>query len=57
LEAILQGVARTGNDIEFSGVNVNIVNGTGTTDGTVNGPGNLIVGYNETGGSGLFQDN
>jgi len=32
-------------------VNVRIVNGTGTTDGTVNGLGNLIVGYNESRGA------
>ena len=35
--------------IRISGVNVQIVNGTGTTDGAVNGVGNLIVGYNELG--------
>ena len=47
LVALLQGVSRTGNDITFSGMNVYIVNGTGSTDGSVNGLGNLIVGYNE----------
>ncbi|MFO8091112.1 MAG: hypothetical protein R6U13_14835, partial [Desulfatiglandaceae bacterium] len=52
LETLLQNVTRSGNDITFSGVNVCIVNGTGTTDGTVNGLGNLIVGYNEPRGSG-----
>ncbi len=31
----------------FDGVNVQIVNGTGTTNGPTNGVGNLIVGYNE----------
>ena len=31
---------------QFSGVDVQIVNGTGTTDGATNGVGNLIVGYN-----------
>ena len=44
---LLDGVTRDGDDIIFSGVNVNIVNGTDTTDGIVNGLGNLIVGYNE----------
>ncbi|MCP4136918.1 MAG: hypothetical protein GY754_38460 [bacterium] len=34
--------------IRFSGINVQIVSGSGSTDGTVNGLGNLIVGYNET---------
>jgi len=52
LKALLNGVSRSDNDITFSGVNVHVVNGTGTTDGTVNGLGNLIVGYNETRGSG-----
>jgi hypothetical protein len=52
LTTLLQNVTRAGNDITFSGVNVHIVNATGTTDGTVNGLGNLIVGYNELRGSG-----
>ncbi|NQT19224.1 MAG: hypothetical protein HQ592_05930, partial [Planctomycetes bacterium] len=47
LEALLAGVSRAGSDITFSAVNVQIVNGTGSTDGAVNGVGNLIVGYNE----------
>jgi hypothetical protein len=33
--------------IEFSGVNVQIDSGSGATDGSVNGSGNLIIGYNE----------
>jgi len=52
LTTLLQNVTRAGNEITFSGVNVHIVNATGTTDGTVNGLGNLIVGYNELRGSG-----
>ena len=32
----------------FSGENVQVVNGTGQTDGPSNGTGNLIVGYNES---------
>src|SRR5699024_4725366 len=36
----------------FEGVNVQVVNGQGTTD-TINGLGNLIVGYNETDSSGI----
>ncbi len=35
--------------IRIEGVNVQIVNGTGTTEGSSNGLGNLIVGYNELG--------
>jgi hypothetical protein len=38
--------------VRFSGVNVQVVSGTGTTDGPVNGAGNLIVGYNERRGDG-----
>lgn len=38
-----------GATLQFSGINVQIVSGSGTTSGTVNGKGNLIVGYNESG--------
>jgi len=47
----LANVTRSGSDITFDGVNVHITNGSGTTSGTVNGLGNLIVGYNETRGA------
>jgi hypothetical protein len=33
--------------VEFTGVNVQIVSGSGSTGGTVNGEGNLIIGYAE----------
>jgi hypothetical protein len=33
--------------VRFSNVNVQIVSGSGTTNGAINGRGNLIVGYNE----------
>lgn len=36
--------------VRFTGVNVQIVSGSGSTDGDVNGKGNLIVGYNEATG-------
>jgi hypothetical protein len=56
LETLLANVARVivdGHDtIRLSGVNVQIVDGSGNTSGTVNGLGNLIVGYNELRGSG-----
>jgi hypothetical protein len=52
LESLLQNVTKDGDDITFSGVNVHIVNGSGTTEGTTDGLGNLIVGYNELRGSG-----
>ncbi len=51
LEALFAGVTRAGDDITISGANVHIVSGSGTTDGAVNGLGNLIVGYNELRGS------
>ncbi len=46
LSALLAGVSRKGSDIVFSRVNLNLVNGTGATDGKVNGLGNLVIGYN-----------
>lgn len=52
IETTFSGVTRTDNVIQFSGVNVQIVSGSGATDGAVNGLGNLIVGYNELRGSG-----
>jgi hypothetical protein len=53
LEGLLADVSRlidpnTGYDtVRFEGVNVQIVNGSGTTDGETSGTGNLIIGYNE----------
>jgi hypothetical protein len=51
LETLLAGVTRAddsfGRDtLTLAEMNVQVVNGTGTTDGTPNGLGNLIVGYN-----------
>lgn len=52
LVALLANVTRPdANTIRFSNVDVQIVNGLGSTD-TVNGTGNLIVGYNELRGTG-----
>ncbi len=45
----LGGFVRTA---RISGINVQIVNDSGTTDGAVDGLGNLIVGYNELRGLG-----
>lgn len=49
LESLLEGLSREtvdGHDtVRFSDVNVQIVNGTGTTGGTPNGRGNLLLGY------------
>jgi len=47
LKALLLNVTRVDDNITFSGVNVHIVSGSGATNGTHNGLGNLIVGYNE----------
>jgi len=56
LEDLLDNVSRaidtTYPTIRFSGVNVQIVDGSDTTGGSTNGLGNLIVGYNEERGSG-----
>jgi hypothetical protein len=47
LQSLLDGVTRPDpNTLLFSGVNLQVVNGTGQTDGTPNGLGNLILGYN-----------
>ncbi len=47
LEAKLASVTATTTDVYFTDVNVHVRNGSGNTNGTVNGRGNLIVGYNE----------
>ena len=52
LEAKLSGLTRSGNDFVITNANLYIQSGSGTTDGTVNGKGNLIIGYNELRGSG-----
>ena len=53
LETKLASMSVSGNDVFFTGVNVHIVNGTGHTETVdANATGNLIVGYNETRGSG-----
>ena len=45
---LLEHFSRDGDDIFITGANLHIVNGTGDTDGLVNGLGNVIVGYNES---------
>lgn len=42
------GVTRQGDTLLFTGLNLQVVNGSGKTDGPVNGLGNVIIGYNET---------
>jgi hypothetical protein len=54
LETLLAGATRgtdgnTGVDtLVLSGANLQVVNGTGSTDGSPNGAGNVIIGYNTT---------
>lgn len=58
LEALLAGVTReTVNNqpaVRFSGVNLQVVNGTGNTE-SANGTGNLIIGYDEVRSAGALQ--
>jgi hypothetical protein len=44
-------VDTTDDSVIFTDANVYVQSGSGSTDGTVNGLGNLIVGYDEDGGS------
>jgi len=46
-DAPIDYAGHTVRTVEISGLNVQIVNGTGQTDGWPNGVGNLIIGYNE----------
>lgn len=45
--ATLRHFNTIGDDIYIEGANLHVVNGTGSTDGDVNGLGNVIIGYNE----------
>jgi hypothetical protein len=47
LSALLEGVTREGSELIFSGMNINVVSGSGATDAAPNGLGNLTIGYNE----------
>jgi len=42
-----QHFSRTDDEVFITGANLHVVNGAGTTDGTPNALGNVIVGYNE----------
>jgi hypothetical protein len=46
-QATIACMHTVGTDVFFDGCNVHIRSGAGTTDATLNGLGNLIVGYNE----------
>ncbi|MBU1172550.1 MAG: hypothetical protein KKD44_23575 [Proteobacteria bacterium] len=47
LQELLQGFTRNRNTLLLTGANLQIVNGTGESQGHSNGTGNLIIGYNE----------
>jgi hypothetical protein len=47
LNQLLEGVSRKGTDIVFSKVNLHVVNGSGSSEGSENGLGNLVLGYNQ----------
>lgn len=48
LEDLLAHVTVEGDNLVLTGMNFQVVSGGGTTNATVNGKGNLIIGYNET---------
>jgi hypothetical protein len=47
IESLLQHFSRSGNEVFIVGANLNIRSGAASTAATVNGLGNLVVGYNE----------
>ena len=51
LEALVANLSIAGNNMVLTGMNFQVVSGSGTTTGTINGTGNIIVGYNETNSS------
>jgi hypothetical protein len=52
LESKLIHFSRSENEVTISGANLNIISGSGSTAGAINGLGNLIIGYNELRGAG-----
>lgn len=52
LEQLLQHFSRSGDDVIIEGANLYVRSGSGSTNGAVNGRGNLVVGYNELRGTG-----
>ena len=49
---LLANISRSGDNIYITGANLHIRSGSGSTSGTINGRGNLIVGYDEARSSG-----
>jgi hypothetical protein len=56
LEGLFAGVTRSADTLLFSGVNLQVVDGSGSTDGGTNGLGNVIIGYNESRPIGNFRE-
>ena len=50
LQSLLAGVSRSGDVLRFTGMNLQVRDGSGDTHGVTNGLGNLIVGYDESNG-------
>jgi hypothetical protein len=48
LETLLANLTIDGDNLVLTGMNFQVVSGSGTTNGTVNGKGNIILGYNES---------
>jgi hypothetical protein len=57
LQTTLSGVYRNGSTLVFSGMNLELNSGSGSTSGAVNGLGNLFVGYDEHEGTQTGSDN
>ncbi len=47
LQVLLSGTERIDENLVFHGMNLQVNNGSGATDGSTNGLGNIIIGYNE----------
>lgn len=47
LEALLANLSIAGDNLVLTGMNFQVVSGSGDTDGDVNGTGNIIIGYDE----------
>lgn len=51
LEKVLENVTVDGDNLVLTNMNFQVVSGSGSTDGTVTGTGNIFLGYNETNSS------
>lgn len=51
LEALLAHVTIDGDNLVLTGMNFQVLSGSGDTDGDTNGTGNVIIGYNESNSS------